>query len=397
MPNLARDRLWGTAVLMPGAPDGSSQVMGLGGSAPPTITSTTTDLAVRTTEVFDEANPGLGWRAAPSMNVGRGHHNTVLLPDGSMVTVGGGVGIRNGDQWEGDEAQKQAELWDPATGNWRLGPSEAEKRTYHSIAMLLPDGRVISAGDDVNGGIDKDTAEIYELPYLFKGTRPTISWAPGAIRTGTTFEVDTPNANIIRATLLAPSAVTHAADMNQRSIELSVSQRSGGVTLSAPATAAIAPPGYYMLFLLNDSGVPSVARWVRLSVDGTPSALPEQQRGVAVPGLSPTTTPNQVYALSRAVGSRLARKALAKELRRFYRSHRALRQRCSRSKVSVVSCSVSWVFPKSRGAGKPPRRYRGVVKVTRTGAKTYSYFLKLKRRLAGHRPALITRRGRLRA
>jgi hypothetical protein len=398
VPNPARDRLWGTAVLMPGGPGGSSRVMGLGGSAPPTITSTTTDLAVRTTEVLDEANSDPRWQPASSMNVGRGHHNTVLLPDGSMVTVGGGVGIRNGDQWQGDEAQKQIELWDPATRNWRLGPSQAEKRTYHSIAMLLPDGRVISAGDDVNGGIDKDTAEIYEPPYLFKGARPTISWAPGAIRTGTTFEVDTPDANIARATLLAPSAVTHAADMNQRSIELSVSRRSGGVTLSAPATAAIAPPGYYMLFLLNDSGVPSVARWVRLSVDGTPSALPEQQRRAAVPGPGPSpTTPNPVYALSRAVGSRLARKALAKELGRFFRSHRALRQRCSRSKAPVVSCSVSWVFPKIRAAGKPPRRYRGVVKVTRTGAKTYRYYLKVERRLAGQRRALITRRGRLRA
>ena len=168
-PNLPRDRLWGTAVLLPGGPGGSTRVMGLGGSSPATITSTTTDLAVPSTEVFDESAAGAGWQPAPAMKVGRGHHNTVLLPDGSMATVGGGVGIRNGDQWEADEAQKQIELWDPATGNWRLGPAQAENRAYHSIAMLLPDGRVISAGDDVHGGIDRDTAEIYEPPYLFKG------------------------------------------------------------------------------------------------------------------------------------------------------------------------------------------------------------------------------------
>ena len=106
------------------------------------------------------------------MKVGRGHHNTVLLPDGSMVTVGGGVGIRNGDQWQADAAQRQVDLRDPATGAWRLGAAQAESRAYHSTALLLPDGRVVSAGDDVNGGTDKDTAEIYEPPYLFKGARP---------------------------------------------------------------------------------------------------------------------------------------------------------------------------------------------------------------------------------
>ena len=131
---------------MPGGTAGSSQVMQLGGSNPPTITSTTTDIATATTEVFDEANPGLGWHAGQSMKVGRGHHNTVLLPDGSMVTVGGGVGIRNGSQWAGDAAQRQVDLWDPVTGSWRLGAAQAETRAYHSTALLLPDGRVISAG-----------------------------------------------------------------------------------------------------------------------------------------------------------------------------------------------------------------------------------------------------------
>ena len=228
VPNLPRDRLWGTAVLMPGGPAGSTRVMGLGGSSPATITSTTTDLAVPSTEVFDESSPSAGWQPAPAMKVGRGHHNTLQLPDGSMATVGGGVGIRNGDQWAADEAQKQIELWDPATGSWRLGPPQAENRAYHSIAMLLPDGRVISAGDDVHGGIDRDTAEIYEPPYLFKGARPTISAAPATVRTGTSFDVDTPNGNITKARLIAPSAVTHAVDMNQRSIELTVAQRTGG-------------------------------------------------------------------------------------------------------------------------------------------------------------------------
>jgi hypothetical protein len=380
--NLARDRLWGTAVLMPGGPGGSTRVMELGGSAPETITSTTTEPAVNTTEVFDEAAESAGWQATSSMNIGRGHHNTVLLPDGSMATVGGGVGIRDGDQWEADDVQKQIELWNPVTGQWRLGPSQAEKRAYHSIAMLLPDGRVISAGDDFNGGIDRDTAEIYEPPYLFKGPRPTISWAPAAIRTGTSFEVDTPNADIAKARLIAPAAVTHANDMNQRSIELTVAQRTGGVRLTAPARAELASPGYYMLFLVNGQGVPSVAKWVRLSVDGAPSMLPEEPRG----GASPVP---RALTLSRAAGRRLARRALAKEFGRFYRKGTRRRLRCRKLKPAVVRCAASWRF-------KRVRRYRGAVKVTRTGKKTVRYSMRVKRRVRGHRMPVVKPRGRLR-
>jgi hypothetical protein len=397
-PNLSRDRLWGSAVLMPGSQNGSTQVMGLGGSAPPTITSTMTDLAVPTTELFDENNAGAGFRPAQSMNVGRGHLNTVLLPDGSMATVGGGVGIRNGDQWAGDEAQKQIELWDPATKLWRLGPPQAEKRTYHSIAMLLPDGRVISAGDDFNGGYDQDTAEIYEPPYLFKGTRPTIGWAPGAVRIGSSFEVDTPNTNITKATLIAPSAVTHANDMNQRSLTLPVAQRAGGVTVTAPTSANAAPPGYYMLFLVNDQGVPSVAKFVRLSVDGAPSALPEQPRFPAGPGTPSTHKHAPVGALSIAQARRLARKALAKEFGRRYRSRRrrSLRQRCHRSSAKRVTCSVSWTFiPRGRTARSSARhwQYSGTVRVRKTAAKKYRYAIRMKRRLGGRRLTPVGRTG----
>ena len=242
--------------------------MQLGGAAPGTSFGPT---AVRTTEVFDEANPGSGWQSAPPMQVLRGHHNTVLLPDGSMVTVGGGIGAdSSGDQWVGDPEQRQIELWNPLTGNWTLGPSQAETRAYHSTALLLPDGRVISAGDDVNGGTDRDSAEIYEPPYLFKGPRPTIVTAPTNVQFGTPFNVGSPNTNVTRAALVAPGATTHANDMNQRYIPLTVAQRPGGVTLTPPATADIATPGYYMLFLLNNLGIPSVAKFVRLGYESDP-------------------------------------------------------------------------------------------------------------------------------
>jgi hypothetical protein len=263
-------RLWGTGVLLPGGTNGSTKVQLIGGS-----NRGVSPFGVPTSVTIDEANLGAGWQAGPSMSVGRSHHNTVLLPDGSMVTVGGGVGTRDPEgQYAADPEQRQVELYDPATNSWRLGAAQAEARAYHSTAVLLPDGRVVSAGDDYNGGIDRDTAEIYEPPYLFKGPRPTISSAPSSVQLGTTFSADTPNSDIAKAVLVAPSATTHAVDMNQRVVALAMTERSGAVDLVAPPNGRVAPPGWYMLFLVNDAGVPSIAKWVRLLPSQAPPPPP---------------------------------------------------------------------------------------------------------------------------
>ena len=166
----------------------------------------------------------------------------MLLPDGSMVAVGGGVGSNSSQNrlWTATPDQMQVELWDPSTKTWSLGPSQLENRAYHSTAILLPDASVLSAGDDRNGGFDRDTAEIYKPPYLFKGARPTISSAPAQIAYNGTFNVDTPDTNVTKAVLIAPGAATHAVDMNQRYVPLVVAQRTGGVTLTAPANSNIA-------------------------------------------------------------------------------------------------------------------------------------------------------------
>ncbi len=262
----SRRRLWGSAVLRPGTADGSTKVTLLGGSMPDYSTSPPSNAGgVASTETLDEANSAAGWQPGAAMNIGRSHLNTVLLPDSSMVTVGGGVGTRQPEgQWAADPKQRQVELYDPASNSWRLGAAQAESRAYHSTALLLPDARVLSAGDDVNGGIDRDTAEIYEPPYLFKGPRPTISSAPATLKIGQSASVDTAGATAAKAVLVAPAAVTHANDMNQRVVPLVATPRSGGLTVSAPAAGTIAPPGYYMMFVLSDQGVPSVAKWVRL-------------------------------------------------------------------------------------------------------------------------------------
>jgi hypothetical protein len=207
-----------------------------------------------------------------------------------MVTVGGGFGndegrtctsgLPNCRQWTAYEQHKQVEVWDPRTGAWTLGPSQLEHRAYHSTALLLPDASVVSAGDDINGGNDRDTFEIYRPAYFHRGDflreRPTITNAPGVAGYGRRIGVDAPDPDVVRATLVAPGATTHAVDMNQRLVELPVTRRpdGGGYTVETPASADVAPPGFYMLFLVDAAGRPSRAAWVRLDPTAPAPAPP---------------------------------------------------------------------------------------------------------------------------
>jgi hypothetical protein len=149
----------------------------------------------------------------------------------------------------------------------------------------MPDGRVVSAGDDYNGaggpgtGTVNDTAQIYSPPYLFKtdntaAPRPAITDAPSFVAWGDTFHVATSSTNIAKAVLMAPGATTHANDMSQRTVPLAIQQEAGGVRLTAPPNADVALPGYYMLFLVDANGVPSDSRWISLSSGPVPLRTP---------------------------------------------------------------------------------------------------------------------------
>jgi hypothetical protein len=239
-------RRYGGAVLLPGL----TTVLTAGGASD--------DLtATRTAEVIDLSVPSPKWKPTGSLHQGRANLNLVLLPDGTVLAVGGGrtdlygIGV------------KSAELYDPATGTWKVMASQQVQRTYHSTALLLPDGRVLSAGTDL--GLRSETVELYSPPYLFRGARPVIASAPDAVTYGQTFTIETPQAgDISRVALVRPGATTHAANFDQRYVDLAFSPGSGTVTATAPGTAAQAPPGYYMLFILNDDGVPAVATFVHL-------------------------------------------------------------------------------------------------------------------------------------
>lgn len=221
----------------------------------------------RTAEIIDLNKAAPAWQYTGSMAYPRRHLNATVLPTGEVLVTGGTRGTSFN---EVSLAVRVAEIWNPATGAWTKLAAGAVNRTYHSTSLLLPDGRVLHAGsgDAVNDdgpAPDEKNAEFFSPPYLFKGARPTISSAPSATGYGQTFTVGTPDASAIgKVSLIALGSVTHAMDQGQRFLWLTYTRVSGSLAVTAPAGRNLAPPGWYMLFLLNGKGVPSVARMIRL-------------------------------------------------------------------------------------------------------------------------------------
>lgn len=200
------------------------------------------------------------------LHFARRQHNTTLLPDGKVL-VTGGSSMAGFDEASG--AVLAAEMWDPATETWTVMAAQTRYRGYHSNALLLPDGRVLVGG----GGHPPDIGaeynfEIYSPPYLFKGARPVISNAPELVGYGEEFFIATPDAAAIEdVTLVRLSSVTHSFNQNQRFKRLDFVQTSGGLTATLPDNPNLLPPGHYMLFILNNEGVPSVAEIIRIDSD----------------------------------------------------------------------------------------------------------------------------------
>ncbi|MGA7795772.1 MAG: galactose oxidase-like domain-containing protein [Candidatus Acidiferrales bacterium] len=217
-----------------------------------------------TTFVLDMTAPSPAWQQTPSMAYPRSFLNLTELPDGTVLATGGETDKNGGNI---SNAVYPAELWSPATQTWTTMASMHTPREYHSTAVLLPDGRVLESGMGADfGNVPNElSAEFFSPPYLFKGTRPTISQAPAQISYGQNFFVGTPDAaTITSAVLIRTGAVTHFFNMNARFVPVSFQQTTGGLTITAPANGYQAPPGYYLLFLVNSNGVPSVAPFVQL-------------------------------------------------------------------------------------------------------------------------------------
>jgi hypothetical protein len=204
------------------------------------------------------------WQQTPSMVYPRSFLNLTTLPDGTVLATGGETDKNGGNI---SNAVYAAELWSPTTQTWSTMSSMHTPREYHSTAILLPDARVLVSGMGADFGnvTNEMSAEFYSPPYLFKGARPTITQAPAQITYGQNFFVQTPDgASISSAVLIRTGAVTHFFDQNTRFVPVSFQQATGGLTVTAPVNATAAPPGYYMLFIVNSNGVPSVAPFVQL-------------------------------------------------------------------------------------------------------------------------------------
>jgi len=235
-------------LMLPGGPNGSSRVMMVGGLQSGT--------AVTSTEKYDYSNPAGGWSYGHPMPTQRAHMNVVQVPDGSAYGIGGNSsGLYNVGQYE-------TMKYDPTNDTWTNMAVQSPRRGYHSTAVLLPDGRIMSAGDTGAGG-GRQLIDFYSPPYLFQGPRPVISAAPSSVAYGGTFSITTSGASATSAVLMAPGATTHADEMNARRVELAVTPTADGFTATAPGPR-IAPPGYYMLFTVTADGIPSVASWVHI-------------------------------------------------------------------------------------------------------------------------------------
>jgi hypothetical protein len=250
------NRLYGSRDYGSSAMYDDGKIIIAGGGDPPTATAEVIDL--------NAATPTWQWTAP--MQFARRHMNATILPDGKVLVTGG---TSSGGFNDATLSVLAAEMWDPATGAWSTLANMQVPRLYHSTAILLPDGRVLSAGGGrppaSGGGTDNWNAEIFSPPYLFKGARPTISFAPSTVNYGQVFAVQTPDAaSITKVTLVRLSSVTHTDNMNQRFKRLSFAVSAGALNVTVPNDRNIVPPGHYMLFILNGNGVPSVAKVIQI-------------------------------------------------------------------------------------------------------------------------------------
>ncbi len=215
--------------------------------------------AQSTAETIDLSAATPAWTALPNLNVPRPEQFTAtLLPDGRVFIAGGVSGGADGGV---------CEIFDPRNpgDGWVTGPPMKYVRSYHSSFILLADGSILGGGDPQSGGAPTPHERFF--PGYFDLPRPVIANAPATINYGAAFVIDTPNAaDITEVVLLRSGAVTHGFNMSQRGLEVVVSGvAAAALTVDMPANANLAPPGWYLLFILNATRVPSLGRWVRVT------------------------------------------------------------------------------------------------------------------------------------
>jgi Domain of unknown function (DUF1929) len=254
------------SVLLPPAQEQKVMIMGGGPAGKPNLTD-----AIDNVDVVDLKQPNPHFVPASPLNFPRLHLNSVLLPDHTVFVTGGSLKQENQPL-----ARLQPEIYNIPTDTWTPMAASTVPRLYHSTAILLPDGSVVSAGGNPEGGThvqwDDDPEEemrleIFRPPYFFKGPRPAIAGAPTECTYGQTMQINSPQAANIRwASLLRNCVTTHSFDGSQRLVDLVITDRNAGVvTATVPQNPNLAPPGWYMLFLVDNGGIPATASWIRLN------------------------------------------------------------------------------------------------------------------------------------
>jgi hypothetical protein len=262
----------GTSVLLPLLPTTNPPyrarvlVVGGGGADPEQLTVSTP--ATKTVELLDLGAAPPAWRFTASMATSRVMPDAVLLPDGTVAVVGGSS---SGRADFGVKPVLPVELFDPVSERWTTLCPMRVPRSYHATALLLPDARVLIMGKDGLFNTEpynypEHRVEIFSPPYLFRGPRPAIMAAPQQLPYDTTFDIETTDAaKIASVVLLRAGAATHSFNMDQRHVGLTINGRTPDrLTVTSPPNSNIAPPGFYMLFIVDTTGVPSVAQFVRL-------------------------------------------------------------------------------------------------------------------------------------
>ena len=232
---------------------------------------TATTPAQATTAVLDTTVATPAWRQTAPMLYPRIYHTLTMLANGQVLAVGG---ESTSDQSVVTTGVLPTEIWDPASQTWSAAAPIATARNYHSTAVLMPDGRVLVAGGGHPNGLNdpgQASAQIYSPSYLFNGARPTITSAPASTTYGSTIPVSTPDASsIATVNLVSLGTDTHQMDMNQHFVPLSFTAGSGSLNVTMPTSSAVAPPGHYMLFILNKQGTPSIASMISIGQPTTP-------------------------------------------------------------------------------------------------------------------------------
>ncbi len=243
------------SVLLPPAQDQRVLIMGGGktdGSA----------AATDTTSIVDLKQPAPAYVPGPSLDTPKMYVSAVILPDSTVLETGGALTSVKA----GFSPVYSAQIFDPKTDTWSKVADPTVPRVYHSAAILLPDGRVATFGGNPVGSFEM-RIEIFTPAYLQTGTpRPTITSGPTEVTYGGSYPLGTTqNTALTSAVLVRPAAVTHSSDSNQRLVKLGMTPTANGVSVTVPAGSNLTPPGWYMLFVVDRDGVPSVAHWVHVT------------------------------------------------------------------------------------------------------------------------------------